>query len=289
MKIVVLDKQSNAPSRALVQGFRAAGENVSAVYAGACLSSGLYGIPSFPEADLAVVNGMQGPFRVAFDWYHFRKIPVLVAEQGHIKRGEYFQLGWNMINWLPPAPCPDDRRKALKIIPNHSYGGAKDGYVLILGQKPADAQHGILNIVRHTKGLLSEIREHTERPVVFRRHPLDHVTRFDFSHFGIETHDPKQLSLEESFKGAQSVVTHNSNAGIKAILKGIPVFCDVSAPYGRAAECGGYNIEDWHLPTERAFVKCFNRIAYAQWNEKEIATGEAWEYLKGEMNNARGN
>lgn len=285
MKLCVFEKMSNKPARALVEGFRKKGERVSHVAAEA------FARPEepLPDLDLAVVVGLHFGRQRIKDHYEALGVPCLVVEQGHITQKTHSQVGLGKLNWLPRGNAPSDRRKALGVVPVAWNAASREcGYVLVLGQKPGDTQHTLgLNIARWAYELCKALRNQTDRKLVFRKHPMDQVTPLDaYRSMGYDTlHlDSERISFEESLHEAHSVVTHNSNGGLKAILKGIPVFCDSCAIYARIADCGGYNIEGWKGPSKRDFIREVNRISYAQWTEAELANGTMWEYMKGKLN-----
>jgi hypothetical protein len=228
-----------------------------------------------PNIDLVVASGIAGSLGKILPPYKAAGIPVLVFEQGHINRDEYFQFG-HTLNWLPDGPCDDDRRQSLGI---KAPRGRKreSGHVLVLGQKPGDAQHPMANtgmVKNWGERTIREIKRHTDRTVTWRPHPFCNIK---LAH---STHKPDEVPFEESLKSAHSVVTWNSNGGLRAILEGIPTFTTDSSCWYREVCCGPLaNIEDAKRPTPSKFTKFFNRVAYAQWNLEEIEDGTAWEFV----------
>lgn len=241
-----------------------------------------------PELDYCVVFGGQGQDRHIMDYYRARQVPVFFVELGHVNRPgmggkfeagpeHYFQFGIERLCWMPDWECPSDRREALGIEYPEMKSDA-EGYVLLLGQKPGDAQHPITDMVHWRTVMMRRIEQYTDRQIKWRKHPKD---------YNPLDHSCDDESLEEAFEGAFCVVTHNSNAGIKAILAGIPVVCSRACFY--AELCYPlHRIEDRGRPTQEAFEDFFNRLAYAQWTYEEFRTGEPWRFLKDAHSNGLG-
>lgn len=233
------------------------------------------------EFDAIVVHGFSGKGQEIADCFRAWRRPVFVLEQGHIHRGQYHQLGFERINWLPDHVVDSARRELLGI-EKPENARVQNGYILVLGQKPGDAQHKGVDVQKYIYDVMVEIvltgrRRGSVRDIVYRPHPLD---RSGWAPNDTYVHDPHEVFLDESFKGAHSVVTFNSNAGLLAILKGIPTFCEGRAPYAQACKTNIEAIEkQYNVPRER-WERTLNRICYAQWNEEELASGEAWSFVR---------
>lgn len=220
---------------------------------------------------LVVVYGLGNARSIIRDDYAAMGVPVIVMEQGHIERGEYWQVGIHTINWLPQEECPTDRRLAMGINRPVRRQNA-DGYVLVLGQKPGDAQHSITDMGAWATSQLKVIRRATKRRIVWRPHPKAPINVPGFD----DTQHP-DMPLEDSFAGAWAVVTHNSNAGLKALLAGLPVFCDPGAMYAESCTTDLAKIEK--PGPARGLLKLVDRICYAQWTEEEMIEGLAWNFI----------
>ena len=221
---------------------------------------------------LVVIYGLGNARSIIRDDYEALGVPVIVMEQGHIRRGDYWQVGIHSINWLPTEECESDRRLAMGINRPKRRETPEDGYVLVLGQKPGDAQHTITDMDGWAASQLRALGAATKRRIVWRPHPMavSDVPGFD------EMHHPDK-PLEDSFAGAAAVVTHNSNAGLKALLAGVPVFCDPGAMYAESCTTD-LALIDKPGPA-RGLLKLINRICYAQWTEQEMAEGLAWDFI----------
>jgi len=229
------------------------------------------------QFDVAIFTGAQPDDLERINYYRRKKTPIVLIELGHINRAcsksvsledKYFQMSIEHLTWLPHFACPSDRREKLGI-EKPAKKQKKDGYILLLGQKPGDAQHDIDDMITWKKHQRAEIRKYTKRPILWRKHPADLNV----------LEQPREATLEEDFDGAFCVVTHNSNAGIKALLEGIPVCSAPSCFYNRVSfpiEA----IENPRAPSKRPWEQLFNKICYAQWNIPEMRSGEAWGFMR---------
>lgn len=100
------------------------------------------------------------------------------------------------------------------------------------------------------KDAVAEIKKYTDRKIVI----------------SIKNESP----LERVLPGAWALVTDHSNAGIAALIEGIPtIFTNTVRKLGEISK-----IED--PPMDRSF---FEALAYEQWTLEEIRSGEAWNYV----------
>jgi hypothetical protein len=110
---------------------------------------------------------------------------------------------------------------------------------------------------------LSELRRHTDRPIVVR-----------------EKRAARQHTLSEDLVSAHALVTYMSNAATGALMDGIPVFC--LGPC--AAQSMGRDdlaaIEDPHYPDDRE--RWAGVLADNQWTLDEVRQGFANRLFEGE-------
>lgn len=272
MKVGVYNKNAIPPTRAVVTGLRACGDTPFVMN------------PEYwsaPEArrdlDAVIVFSLGGGGQI---WSYYRRhgVPVFIVEQGHIERGTYHQFSIDKLNWLPELAI-SDRREALGIKRPRNVGKA-DGYVLFLGQKPGDAQHCGVDVNAYLGRAMAQVRELSNRQFVFRRHPKDRIGALPDSNCIVS---PDAMTLEQTFIGAHSVVTFNSNAGLKAVLTGIPTYCHPCAIYAGACKSDLADIEEPYVIDSASWYDTLDRICYAQWTEPELETGKPWEFVKAQV------
>ena len=226
-----------------------------------------------PEFDLAVTEGIRGPMSVMCREYTALGTPVLISDAGFVRRDlHYFQLGVNRLNWFPEFELPGDRWDRLDVRLRPLHAGT---YILIAGQKPDDAAHGLgaEELRALYQDWAQELRGLSDLPVHFRPHPMGPEAHPE----GLET--IQGLTLAEELAGAHALVTWNSTTTTDALIAGTPAFA--LGPNAQAEELA--NTELRYIarpffpsdPVRRAF---FNRVAYAQWTLEELQNGMALEF-----------
>ena len=196
-------------------------------------------------------------------------VPVLIMELGYLRRcsgsGDpdgYSQLGFDRIGWFPPQTMPATRFNELGLRMAPPVKG-RGKVLLVLGQVPHDAQHNL-----GPEALAGWLTEHAAAyaaqgwEILYRPHPRHTLTGLSIPHRRLEGG-----TLEEAFAQAGHVLTYNSTAGIEALLHGLEVVCHHDAHLA-ATQGGGWFAE-----------RFLHRIAWAQWNCAELATGYPLKFL----------
>jgi hypothetical protein len=85
-------------------------------------------------------------------------------------------------------------------------------------------------------------------------------------------------SLADDLSGARCVVTWNSNAGVDAVLAGIPA---IAMDQGSMAwDVTGHELNMPPMPDRTAWA---HALAWKQWTKDEIASGACWENVRGDL------
>lgn len=249
----------NRAAAALAEGFSLIGVEVAH-------RNGAFYRGEIEDFDFIVSIGMRAA-APAVRAYTQHGIPAVVADWGYLKRVSepseaergYYQVGIGGLNAVPPFDCPSDRFDALglTVAPR---GGDPKGYVLVCGQVPGDAAHG-MDANAYISWLRETISQYPE--AVYRPHPRGGV---DLP--GIESHTGP---LSEALAGARLVVTWNSNVGHDALLAGVPVVAHGPAAY---SELAGET-----LPSVDPRREYFHRVAYGQWTLDEMRSGVCQQFI----------
>ena len=218
-------------------------------------------IHDYAPSDIAVIFGMYKrnipvsfPRGKIFNNQKALGKTTIVVEKGYINREEYYAIGLNGLNnraEFNNSGMGSDRWDKLGVDLRSQKGG---DYTLVCGQVPSDASVQNVDIHRWAKSMINRI----EGEVVYRPHPLYKKTR----------------PLEEDLEGAKAVVTYNSNIGVDAALRGIPVYAEDigSMVYDIASQ----DVDNIGKMDTKQWAK---NIAYAQWNLEEMRNGLPWEHL----------
>lgn len=221
-------------------------------------------------ADMAIFWGYRQEKILAFQKQ--QRAQTLIMEVGYFgSRLDYVSLGLNGLNGranFKNANSPPDRweKHGVKVKP-----WKKDGdYILLTGQVPGDASVSGRDLYREYQQIISDIKAITDKPVVFRRHPLDNATMIDDV-------DEVHGELTDNLKNAYCVVTINSNSAVDAVLNGVPCIClDGGAMAWPVTQHELKDIERLEYPDRKQWL---NDLAFCQWTHKEIETGEPLERL----------
>lgn len=203
---------------------------------------------------------------------HFSKRPGLV-------RTNYYQMGYDCIKGLGQyynKKSPPDRFKklGLKVKPWRSNGD----HILLVGQVRFGVGSQHIDIYKWYHMALNEIRQYTDRPVIFRAHPNDirHSRIYQDQSFDVKY--SKHHDLASDLKNAWCTVSFSSHAAVESIMKGVPcISCSkLSMTYPETAAPIS-QIENPPIFSREQFL--YN-LAYTQWHPNEIAEGKAWGHLR---------
>lgn len=229
------------------------------------------------ETETAEFN-VPGPADVAIIWgWKQRAVidrggPVLVMERGHLQpRMEFTSLGWNGLGYRATYPAGDEsrwRKHWGKMAEWKHYGR----YALLIGQCAGDASLWGVNFDQWAQDCTDGLTG-LGYSVVYRPHPL--MVR------GGYLWHPKGSALstgllDDDLQKALLCVTYNSTAGVEAVLAGVPT---VTVDEGAMA---------WPVTTHRIDTapqwpdrwQWAADLAWCQWNEQEIRSGEAWDAVR---------
>lgn len=230
---------------------------------------------SVVKCDLAVVWGTRRRHARASG----RK--ALVMERGYVGDRMYWtSLGFGGLNgnadFRVAGGVPSDRFERHFAQYVEPWRERDDGeYVLLIGQVPGNMALRGVYIQRWYGTKIQELRRRGYK-VRFRPHPGSPLVRpsglrVEVSELG--------TSLEDDLANCKWAVTWNSNAGVVAAIKGVPVVAEGSGSMA------------WPVASRNALLPAFDvdrtewlhKISYAQWSPEEIEAGDAWDHLKSGM------
>lgn len=210
------------------------------------------------------------------------KKPVLVIEVGGIQRGTTWRIGLNGVNrdaYFAPSKNDSSRVKQLGI--SMKPWRESGDYVLVCGQHEKSQQwQGLPPMKKWVENTVQELRQYTDRKIVFRPHPRLPV-RFDskLDNFVCQTPVKKQGTYDDydiRFSGAWAVVNVCSNPGIHAVLEGIPAFVSASS---LAYPVANHDLSQIESPVTPERTQWLNDLAHIEYTLKEIQQGIPLKYL----------
>lgn len=192
--------------------------------------------------------------------------------------------------------CPPDRWKQIQQDQNIQIKDWRTSgdYILVCLQRPGDSSLKNLMKKFHTyenflKSTIANIREHTDRKIKIRCHPLRKDRQLEIlskiNLKGIEISENNAGSgllaggdgLYRDFSNAWAVVGFNSNALTESICEGIPTFS--LCPSAMSWECSNKSLTNLESPEYFDRQQWLNNLSYCQWREDEVAEGKMWRHL----------
>jgi hypothetical protein len=230
-------------------------------------------------ASVVITPSIEGetPIAACWGWKIGRRIAaqgrrVLVMELGYVgDRHGFTSLAWDGLNGRGNVPAVEDggarwRRMFaadVAVMPWKKTGDC----VVIMGQVPDDASIAGVDIESWYAQAIVAARRFG-LPVYFRKHPLADHAPAGVDRLG----GPLAMALAR----AAVVITFNSNAGVDAVLAGVPtIACDAGSMVWSIAGQGLQAAPP--RPDRDAWCA---RIAWRQWTRAEIESGEAWDFLR---------
>lgn len=194
---------------------------------------------------------------------------VIVAENGYIgiggqsphsmeDRDPYaLALGWHNDSSVI-RPGGSSRWDALGI-DVQPWQNNEDGHILICPNRPFGAP-GRAMPFDWAEDAAKRFKQATGREIRIRNHPGN---------------KRPEKSIADDLRGAYACVIWSSSIGVHALVAGIPVVCE--APYWICKEAAGIGTAGGRQVCDR--MESFGKLAYGQWFQREIASGEAFRWL----------
>ena len=162
-------------------------------------------------------------------------------------------------------------------------------YILLCMQKVGDASLRGKDIFQWTRETVLEIRNHTQRKIIIRPHPLyrksslhnalkDEMLAIADVHWQeSDLTKPAFVPIEDQVAKAWCTVTYSSGTGIDAVLNGVPnIACDTGS---MVYDVSSKNVSEIEKPFRGDKKEWTNKIAHCQWSIEEFESGECWEHV----------
>ena len=236
-----------------------------------------YGEPT-GEGELAVIWGWKQPAVIAD--VRERGGHVLVMERGFVgdRIGTWTSCGLDGLNGRALWPDVDDGGARWRRFHDgllQPWRSPFDGPVLVCGQVPGDASLYGRDLTGWAVETVAALRA-LDREVVYRPHPL--VVRQGEANWCPPGARLSTAPIADDLARCGGAVTFNSNSGVEAVLAGVPT---VTGDEGAVAwPVTSHEVGTWCRPTREAWA---HRLAWCQWTLDEIASGDAWDALRGRL------
>jgi len=191
--------------------------------------------------------------------------------------GEYFDNNPNPIRWRQISKDTGIVIKEPKTNGNH---------ILICAQREGGWSLGTHNLINWLLNTCTEIRKHSDRPIIVRLHPKDNKSNRRATNIvrALETVNKVTLSnnrddIEKDLINCWAVVNHNSSAIVGPIIQGHNAFI-TDPKTSQCAEVAHYGFEKIETPEIFDRQKWLERVSMFHWKFSELEDGTAWRHMK---------
>jgi hypothetical protein len=147
-----------------------------------------------------------------------------------------------------------------------------NGHILFLMQRDGGWSMKGLNPIEWVFSTYTEVRKHSDLPIVIRPHPGKHIDLAPLhSLAGATLVDSKHTSLQDNLTNAKAACVFNSSSGVAAILQGIPLIVNDSS-----SVCWDVSDHDYsavNTPSFKDRTQWINDLAAAHWSDEEARQG----------------
>tara|TARA_X000000950_G_scaffold30789_1_gene33263 strand:- start:5815 stop:6657 length:843 start_codon:yes stop_codon:yes gene_type:complete len=205
--------------------------------------------------------------------------PTIVLEVGGIQRGTTWKVGLNGINrdgdYFPTGNNNDRARLlGLELKPWRTDGE----YILIAGQHDKSLQwQNMPSMSNWFLDTYDTIRQHTDRPIIFRPHPRCRLEHIERGLRNVIRHEPQHINgtyddFDMVFDNVHCTISYSSNPGIHSIINGVPAFVGPSSlAYPVANDINHLeDIEELHTGARQQWL---NDYAWTEFTVEEISQG----------------
>mgnify|MGYP003321883504 FL=1 len=251
-------------------------------------------INSNEKCDVAVIwsvlwLGRMSKYKSIWDEYQRQGKPVIVLEVGGILRNETWKIGINGVNReadFANDNVTDNRWPKFKIkMKPWKQTGDK---IIICGQHGSSHQwRNNPPMIQWLEQQITGVRQYTDKPIVIRPHPRNHVQINVGKFNNVKIIGPKKdnntyddTNLKDIFGDAWALINYSSNPAMQAIFNGIPVF---TSPASLSFDVSNNNIKNINSPEMPDRKKWANKLSHTEWWIDEIKNGLPWRRIKARL------
>ena len=249
-----------------------------------CRALGFSTVDNSNDSDVDVIwsvlfNGRMAANKAIWERNIQTSKPTIVLEVGGIKRGTTWKVGLNGINrdaFFGDIGNSSDRSNLLNL---EVKPWRTDGeYILIAGQHDKSLQwQGMPRMSNWVIETISEIRKHTDRPIIFRPHPRCPLAHIEKEFKNVYRQEPRHVTntyddFDMGFDNVWATISYSSNPGIHSCINGVPAFVSThSLAYDVANDIDFlHHIEQPLMPDRTQWL---NDYAHTEYTIEEIAAG----------------
>jgi len=239
------------------------------------------------NADVAVIWSLVWAGRMKHNhavWQHFRQSgrPVIVAEVGMIRRGQTWKLGINGTGLnANHGTLSVPNRSAQLGMSTKPWTNTGTNIVIACQRTDSEQWAGQPNIDTWLNQTITQVRQHSSRPIVVRPHPRQTIPLIG----NCTVQKPRPLAgtydsfdFDAGLDDTWCVINWNSGPGSQAIINGVPAFVGSDSLAAPVANLDWSQIENPARPDRAGWLE---QLAHTEWTINEIATGYPLQRLLG--------
>ena len=243
------------------------------------------------NSDVAVIwsvlwQGRMKGYQRIWNEYRNKNKPIVVLEVGGIKRNETFKVGINGVNREADFANQNVNGERWKKFNIELKPWAQTGQeILICGQHHNSHQwRNNPKMQNWFEQQIIEIRKYTDKPIVVRPHPRNHINIDTTKFKNVKVIAPikdqntyDDTDFNQKLKNAWAVVNYSSNPAMQSVFNGVPVFVsEASLSY----DVGNSSLADINNPKMPDRQNWASSLAYTEWTTEEIKQGLPWARIK---------
>lgn len=221
----------------------------------------------------------------------------VVFDKGYLNRVYYYRFAVDA--WQPLAYMQRKTRSAERFhklnwdVDAVTLGPRRPGSSILLASccQSHNNYHGVGNLVEYNTALVAKIKQHTDRPIIYRPNPgwmKNHPE--DCQPIPGTTYSSGAVPFRQAIRDAHLVITHGSSAAFSAIMRGTPAMtlgeC-IARPLSLTESCWD-RIEDPYWAPDDERRQFVYDATYCQWMEREFESGQAWVEMRDVLAHIRG-
>jgi len=205
------------------------------------------------------------------NWCIQRKIQFVIIEEGHIKRGEYWNVTIGGLLKDGRYTHPDIDLNRIDSVTKFKPFEWSGDQILLCRQIPRDAAvRGFVTTDQYENWIQSIVNQLFPYPLKIREHPRITATK------GYKTDPPLEIELEHT----RMVITYSSTSATDAIVHGVPVYIEQEKHLASELSIPLNKIDDEEsLPSFEKQHRVLNEVVHAQWSLYEMQSGKCWEHI----------
>ncbi len=284
MKVVCYTTEAGHGARLcadLVEGFKRHGVDVHASLA----SRDIGLLP----ADLTVIVGVRRSSYRLYKAAQEAGQQIVMLDKGYFNRGKYHRISVGSPQPSYISKVTEDSSRFDSIMPNathHDRNGDPRTILYVESTQKYYNFHELGDVTEYSANVCAQLRTVVARAkpylsVVYRPRKAPTGEPLPVPR-GTVLADP--VAMRELFKPAHCVVVHGSNAGVEALVAGVPVVSLGNPGNNPIHDLCVDGISDAVMTAEPPSRKLVNKrcaqLAWCQFSHAEISSGFAWEHTK---------